>query len=181
MSPRSGRPRVAQRFSTGLINENENEAREAGDRNVRVRKSRLEKLCRPLRGLGLKNWAPSPSDQSLGYFRASTSRTWFISISNRTLFAIALALSTPLIVLAQIKPDKDYLVYVVSESADKIALVRFGPNGARVDHQLETGDMPVDIDGPHGIVISPDRKFYYISIAHGRPFGLGENLGRGEN
>jgi DNA-binding beta-propeller fold protein YncE len=31
--------------------------------------------------------------------------------------------------------------------------------------------MPVDIDGPHGIVISPDRKSYYVSIAHGRPFG----------
>jgi DNA-binding beta-propeller fold protein YncE len=31
--------------------------------------------------------------------------------------------------------------------------------------------MPVDIDGPHGIVISPDRQFYYVSIAHGRPFG----------
>lgn len=69
------------------------------------------------------------------------------------------------------KPDQDYLVYVLSESADKIALVRFGPNGARVDHDLQTGDMPVDIDGPHGIVISPDRQFYYVSIAHGRPFG----------
>ena len=32
--------------------------------------------------------------------------------------------------------------------------------------------MPVDIDGPHGIAISPDRQFYYVSIAHGRPFGL---------
>lgn len=74
--------------------------------------------------------------------------------------------------LAQTKPDKDYLVYVVSESADKIALIRFGPNGARIDHELQTGDMPVDIDGPHGIVISPDRQFYYVSIAHGRPFGL---------
>ncbi len=73
--------------------------------------------------------------------------------------------------LAQSKPDKDYLVYVVSESADRIALVRFGPNGACVDHDLQTGDMPVDIDGPHGIVISPDRRFYYVSIAHGRPFG----------
>jgi DNA-binding beta-propeller fold protein YncE len=72
---------------------------------------------------------------------------------------------------AQSKPDKDYLVYVVSESADKIALVRFGPKGASVDHDLQTGDMPVDIDGPHGIVISPDRRFYYVSIAHGRPFG----------
>jgi DNA-binding beta-propeller fold protein YncE len=79
---------------------------------------------------------------------------------------------TPTAALAQTKPDKDYLFYVVSESADKIALIRFGPNGARVDHDLQTGDMPVDIDGPHGIVISPDKQFYYVSIAHGRPFGL---------
>jgi DNA-binding beta-propeller fold protein YncE len=72
---------------------------------------------------------------------------------------------------AQTKPDRDYLVYVLSESADKIALVRFGPDGARIERQIDTGDMPVDIDGPHGIVISPDRQFYYVSIAHGRPFG----------
>ena len=69
------------------------------------------------------------------------------------------------------KPDKDYLVYVLSEAADRIALVRFGPNGARIDHDLETGDMPVDIDGPHGIVVSPDKQFYYVSLGHGRPYG----------
>jgi len=85
---------------------------------------------------------------------------------------IALVVLTPTAAFAQTKPDKDYLFYVVSESADKIALIRFGPNGARVDHDLQTGDMPVDIDGPHGIVISPDKQFYYVSIAHGRPFGL---------
>jgi DNA-binding beta-propeller fold protein YncE len=72
---------------------------------------------------------------------------------------------------AQAKPDKDYLLYVLSESADKISLVRFGPEGIRVEREIETGDMPVDIDGPHGIVISPDRQFYYVTIAHGRPFG----------
>ena len=72
---------------------------------------------------------------------------------------------------AQNKPDKDYLVYVLSEAADKIALVRFGPEGARVEQQIETGEMPIDLDGPHGIAISPDRQFYYVSIAHGRPFG----------
>src|SRR6266436_4841477 len=72
---------------------------------------------------------------------------------------------------AQTKPDKDYLVYVLSESADRIALVRFGPGGARVDHDLHTGEMPTDINGPHGIAISPDRKSYYVSLAHGRPFG----------
>jgi len=77
----------------------------------------------------------------------------------------------PLLLQAQTKPDKDYLVYVLSEGADKISLVRFGPEGARVERQIGTGDMPVDIDGPHGIFVSPDRQFYYVSIAHGRPFG----------
>ena len=72
---------------------------------------------------------------------------------------------------SQTKPDKDYLLYVLSESADKISLVRFGPEGIRVEREVDTGDMPVDIDGPHGIVISPDRQFYYVTIAHGRPFG----------
>ena len=73
--------------------------------------------------------------------------------------------------IPQTKPDKEYLFYVLSESADKISLVRFDGTKATVDHQVDTGDMPIDIDGPHGIVISPDRKFYYVSIAHGRPFG----------
>jgi DNA-binding beta-propeller fold protein YncE len=74
-------------------------------------------------------------------------------------------------VLSQSAPDRDYLVYVLSEAADKISLVRFGPNGATIDHGLPTGDMPTDIDGPHGIAISPDKQFYYVSLAHGRPFG----------
>src|SRR4030095_988284 len=85
--------------------------------------------------------------------------------------ALLLLVLSPSLLWAQTKPDKEYLVYVLSEAADKIALVRFGPEGIRVDHQIDTGDMPVDIDGPHGIVMSPDRQFYFVSIAHGRPFG----------
>jgi DNA-binding beta-propeller fold protein YncE len=87
------------------------------------------------------------------------------------LFLSALILSTASLANAQTKPDKDYLVYVLSESADKIALVRFGPNGAGVDHDLKTGAMPSDLNGPHGIAISSDKQFYYVSLAHGRPFG----------
>jgi DNA-binding beta-propeller fold protein YncE len=68
-------------------------------------------------------------------------------------------------------PDRDYLVYVVCESADKIALIRFGPKGARIEREIATGAMPSDIDGPHGIAVSPDKKFYYVSLGHGRPFG----------
>ena len=85
--------------------------------------------------------------------------------------AIALLLgSLQTIALGQ-KPTQDYLVYVLSESADRIALVRFGPAGARIDHDLHIGAMPTDINGPHGIAVSPDKKFYYVTLGHGRPFG----------
>jgi len=86
------------------------------------------------------------------------------------LFLVTLLAGAPA-ASAQTKPDKDYLVYVLSEAADKISLVRFGPGGARVDHEVPTGDMPIDIDGPHGIALSRDKEFYYVSLAHGRPFG----------
>ncbi|MGH9336443.1 MAG: YncE family protein, partial [Vicinamibacteria bacterium] len=68
-------------------------------------------------------------------------------------------------------PPLDYLVWVVSESSDTISLVRFGPSGVRVDREIETGLMPVDLDGPHGIDISPDGEFFYVSLGHGRPNG----------
>lgn len=86
------------------------------------------------------------------------------------LFAVMTAvLSVP--VAAQRKPDQDYLVYVVSESTDRVSLIRFGPAGARVEREFETGVMPTDVDGPHGLAVSPDKQFYYVSLGHGRPFG----------
>jgi DNA-binding beta-propeller fold protein YncE len=72
---------------------------------------------------------------------------------------------------AQRPPEQDYLVYVVSESTDKVSLIRFGASGVRVEREFETGLMPTDVDGPHGIAVSPDKQFYYVSLGHGRPYG----------
>jgi DNA-binding beta-propeller fold protein YncE len=69
---------------------------------------------------------------------------------------------------------EDYLAYVVCESADKVERVRFHPGDApslKLDHEIHIGLMPADINGPHGIAISPDREFLYVSVAHGRPYG----------
>jgi DNA-binding beta-propeller fold protein YncE len=68
-------------------------------------------------------------------------------------------------------PDRDYLVYAGSEATDRIALIRFGPGGARVEKELTVGILPADVDGPHGIALSPDGKFWYTTTAHGAPFG----------
>jgi DNA-binding beta-propeller fold protein YncE len=91
----------------------------------------------------------------------------------RALFSLILIalISLTSTVAAARPPERDYLVYVVCESADKIALIRFGPKGARIEREIATGEMPSDIDGPHGVVVSPDKKFYYVSLGHGRPFG----------
>jgi DNA-binding beta-propeller fold protein YncE len=94
-----------------------------------------------------------------------------ITFCNRAALVLVFLFLFPLVSRAQAPATKAYLVYVLSESADKISLVRFDRTNAKLDHQIDTGDMPLDIDGPHGIVISPDRQFYYVSIAHGRPFG----------
>jgi DNA-binding beta-propeller fold protein YncE len=82
--------------------------------------------------------------------------------------AFGFFLSRPTRVTAQLS---EYLVYVASEAADTISLVRFGPNGGRLDHVVPTGIMPTDIDGPHGLTMSPDHRFYYVTLAHGQPFG----------
>jgi DNA-binding beta-propeller fold protein YncE len=68
-------------------------------------------------------------------------------------------------------PTQDYLVYVVCESADKIVLIRFGPGGAKIESQMRTGLMPMDVNGPHGIAVSPDKQYFYVSVGHGRPDG----------
>jgi DNA-binding beta-propeller fold protein YncE len=65
----------------------------------------------------------------------------------------------------------EYRAYVASEAADAISLVRFGPQGLAVDHTLPTGLMPNDIDGPHGLAVAPDGRAYFVSFAHGQPFG----------
>ena len=85
--------------------------------------------------------------------------------------ALALVLSYSFSHASAGTPAHDYWAYVVCESADTVVLVRFGPGGARVDREMPTGLMPVDIDGPHGVDVSADGRFYYVTLAHGRPFG----------
>jgi DNA-binding beta-propeller fold protein YncE len=76
-------------------------------------------------------------------------------------------------------PARDYLVYVVCESADKVVLLRFGPRGLTIERQTHIGLMPTDINGPHGIAVSPDKQFVYVSVGHGRPEGSAWKLKAG--
>ncbi len=69
------------------------------------------------------------------------------------------------------QPARDYLVLVASESVDRVALVRFGPNGAKIERERYVGWAPTEVAGPHGVAVSPDKKHYFVTTAHGTPFG----------
>jgi DNA-binding beta-propeller fold protein YncE len=70
-------------------------------------------------------------------------------------------------------PAPDYLVWVASEATDRIALVRFNAaTGAKIEREFTIGLLPTDPDGPHGLTVSPDRRFLYITTAHGQPYGF---------
>ena len=69
------------------------------------------------------------------------------------------------------RPRATYLVFVASEGNDHIALVRWGPNGASVERDHRIGINPTELLGPHGLAVSPDGKFYYVTTAHGTPYG----------
>lgn len=88
----------------------------------------------------------------------------------RLMSATAAMLCVPCVVRAQ-APARDYLVLVASESVDRVALVRFGPAGARVEREKYVGWSKMEVAGPHGVAISPDAKEYFVTIAHGTPFG----------
>lgn len=65
-----------------------------------------------------------------------------------------------------------YRVYVACESADEVHLVAFDGKQAKVEKVIEVGYQPTEIEGPHGLTVGPEGKYWYLSIAHGKPFGL---------
>ena len=65
-----------------------------------------------------------------------------------------------------------YRVYVANESSDLISRVAFTPGeGAVVEKETAVGVMPGDNDGAHGLSVSPDGRYWYVTIAHGTPYG----------
>jgi DNA-binding beta-propeller fold protein YncE len=85
-------------------------------------------------------------------------------------------LLTPPALLAQdpaapTKPTRDYWVYVGAESADLIHRIRFGPAGAVVERTIPVGELAAEMEGPHGLVISRDAKYLYMTTGHGFPDG----------
>ncbi|WP_337170127.1 YncE family protein [Gemmatimonas aurantiaca] len=69
-------------------------------------------------------------------------------------------------------PTRTYRALVASESVDRVAVIEFGPTGARVVREHEVGVMLADPDGPHGLAFEPGGAHYYVTTAHGTPYGV---------
>lgn len=68
-------------------------------------------------------------------------------------------------------PTANYWVYVGAESADLIHRVRFGPAGLEVERTIQVGELPAEMEGPHGLQISRDGKYLHMTTGHGFPDG----------
>ncbi len=66
---------------------------------------------------------------------------------------------------------QEYYIYVTSESEDEVAVVKFDGQEASVHKKIQVGVIPTEIEGPHGITVSADGKYWYLSMAHGVPYG----------
>lgn len=77
-------------------------------------------------------------------------------------------------------PATTYRFLATAESQDQVALVAFKPCqpaetppacGTRIERTYDVGIYPADIEGPHGVIASPDGKSFFVSMSHGRPNG----------
>ncbi len=68
---------------------------------------------------------------------------------------------------------QNYYAYVASESADEVALVRFDADteSATVEETVPVGYIAPETEGAHGMTVAPDGEHWFVSIAHGKPYG----------
>lgn len=90
--------------------------------------------------------------------------------SGRQLLA-GLLLAAPLGAQQPAPPTDNYWVYVGAESADRIHRIRFGPQGTVVEKSTDVGELPAEMEGPHGLQISRDGKYLHMTTGHGFPDG----------
>jgi DNA-binding beta-propeller fold protein YncE len=64
-----------------------------------------------------------------------------------------------------------YRILVASESGDIVTELVWNGTALAVADVIAVGLMPADIDGPHNVAVAPDGSAWYVTIAHGTPFG----------
>jgi YVTN family beta-propeller protein len=66
---------------------------------------------------------------------------------------------------------QNYYLYVASESDDTVSLLKFDGSSIKEIKRINVGFYPTEIEGPHGITVDPSGDYWYVTLAHGNPFG----------
>lgn len=66
---------------------------------------------------------------------------------------------------------QNYYIYVTAESEDEVSVVKFDGKKAETVKNIPVGVWPAEIEGPHGITVDPEGEYWYLSLAHGNPYG----------
>ena len=82
-----------------------------------------------------------------------------------------IVLALALIVSARCAFSQNYYVYVAAESEDEVSLMKFDGEKAEIIKTIPVGVWPAENEGPHGLSVSPDGKHWFLSLAHGNPYG----------
>lgn len=92
----------------------------------------------------------------------------FLKRAVKLLFAAGLLFAGTSNIFAQ-----DYYVYVAAESDDEVSLIHFDAETGKgkIIETIEVGVFPQENEGPHGLTISSDGKYWFVTIAHGMPYG----------
>lgn len=79
-----------------------------------------------------------------------------------------------LLMTSGIARAQDYYVYVALESEDKVSLIHFNAETekGKILETVKVGNFPTENEGPHGLTVSPDGDHWFVSIAHGNPYGM---------
>jgi len=64
-----------------------------------------------------------------------------------------------------------YSMYVANESDDTVMLVEFDGKTFSIPDTISVGMIHTEIEGPHGLTMDPEGKHWFVSIAHGQPYG----------
>jgi len=66
---------------------------------------------------------------------------------------------------------RTYWAYVGAESADRIHRLRFDGASLVVERTTLIGEIPNEMEGPHGLQTSRDGRYLFMTTGHGRPEG----------
>ncbi|MDG1050658.1 MAG: YncE family protein [Planctomycetota bacterium] len=69
-------------------------------------------------------------------------------------------------------PADEARLLVAAESADRVYDLAFDGSDLSVREVIDVGYQATEIEGPHGLTVSPDGRHWFVSIAHGKPNGL---------